>query len=331
MIGYLSRRVFQAGLAMLAAVVLVFVAVRMLPGNPVVARFGERAIPEQIAQEMARHGWDQPIHRQLAQFARDITGRGDLGESFMRPGVSVTQELRQKLPATLELALAALLIAIPLGIAAGVAAAVWRGQFPDYLCMTGALLGVSVPVFFLGICLLTLFTEMPTRSRLPIGYGTWSTSGFVLPETLLRGRFDLFLAALRHLCLPAIALSTIPMAVIARMTRSSMLEVLSADYVRTARAKGNSRWRVVLCHAFPNAALPVANIAGYQVAVLLTGAVLTETVFGWPGLGKLLVDAVRDTDYAVVQGGALVVAGLFVTTNLALDLFFFWLDPRIRL
>ncbi len=331
MIGYLARRFVVALLTLLVAVSLVFVAVRLLPNNPVLARFGQHAVPEQVAQEMSKQGWDRPIPEQLGRFLWQLLLAGDLGDSFIRPTESVSEGLLRKLPATIELTLAALLIALPCGVAAGTAAAIWRNRLPDFLCMSGSLLGVSIPVFFLGICLLSIFSNMPTGLRLPALADFQTQSGFVVPETLLRGRFDLFFAALKHLCLPALALSSIPMAIIARVTRNSMLNALSADYVRTARAKGNSRWRVVLRHALPNASVEVSNIVGFQVGALLSGAVLTETVFSWPGMGRYLVEGVKDSDYAVVQGGALIVAALFVSINVFLDVLHAWLDPRIRL
>ncbi len=331
MAGYLTKRLLHAAITLLVALAMVFLALRVLPNNPIMARFGQHTVPGEVAQEMARQGWDQPLHVQFGRFLWQLLRHGDLGESFFRPGENISDGLRQKLPATIELALAALAIAVPTGILAGVAAAVWRNRWPDFLGMSAALLGVSVPVFFLGLCLMAAFSNMPTGMRLPATVLFESKSGFLLLETLLRGRFDLFAAALRHLCLPALALSTIPMALIARVTRSSMLEVLSADFIRTARAKGCRPWRVVLRHALPNASVPVTNIVGFQVGLLLSGAVLTETVFSWPGLGRYLVEGVNNSDYAVVQGGALVVAGLFVSINLVLDLLYLWLDPRIRL
>lgn len=331
MTDYLVRRLVLAAVTLVVAVALIFLAVRTLPTNPILARMGQHAVPERVQEEMAKQGWDRPLYEQLGVFFKKLLLEGDLGESFFNPGERVSDALRQRVPATIELALAALVIAIPLGIVAGVAAAVWRGGVADYLCISVSMLGVSVPVFFLGICLISIFTFLPTGGQLPIGAGHEPMTGFVLLDTLLRGRFDLFAAALRHLALPALALSSIPMSTIARITRSSMLEVLSADYIRTARAKGAGVWQVVWRHAFPNAALPVANIAGFQVGLLLTGAVLTETVFSWPGLGRYVVDAVKNSDYAVVQGGALVMATVFVFSNLAIDILFVWLDPRVRL
>jgi peptide/nickel transport system permease protein len=267
----------------------------------------------------------------LHEFLVRLVTRGDLGYSLARSSERVSDELRRRIPATIELTLAAMLLALPLGVAAGVAAAVWHNRWPDWTCMVGALLGVSVPVFFLGICLRALFTGMPVGFRLPpyvVDFEPWTQ--FYLLDTLLQGRPDLFASAARHLLLPGLALSSIPAAIIARITRSTMLEVLSLDYVRTARAKGASPWRVVWRHALPNAAPPIVNIAGFQIGLLLSGAVLTETVFDWPGVGKYVVDAVKESDFTVVQAGALVVAGVFVLANLLVDLLYLWLDPRVR-
>ncbi|MCG8583437.1 MAG: ABC transporter permease [Pirellulales bacterium] len=320
------------------ALLLAFVAIRALPSNPILAAYGQHAVPDQVAQEMERLGWNKPLYEQFWMFVKGLVLDGDLGESFLQ-SETVAEGLRRTFPATVELALAALLLAIPIGISAGVVAAVFRGRWPDYVTMTGALLGVSIPVFFLGICLLYLFAVrssplylgLPFDQRLSVLIDFQSKTGFILIESLFRGRFDVFWDALRHLVLPAVALSSIPMAVIARITRSSMIEVLSDDYVRTARAKGNTPWRVVMRHAFPNASIPVVNIAGLQLGVLLSGAVLTETVFNWPGLGRYMVDAVLSADYSVVQGAILLIAVVFVLTNVVVDAMYVMLDPRVRL
>lgn len=330
MTGYLLRRLLQAVLTMVVAVSLVFLAMRILPGNPLLAKFGQHPDAEQIERIMQEQGWDKPLHIQLAAFFKQIIS-GDLGEAPSQGNQPVSEALAQRIPATVELTLAAVLLAIPLGIAAGIAAAVWRGRWPDHFCMAGALLGVSVPVFFLGICLRAIFTSMPVGGRLPHFVLFDPITGLYLFDTLLQGRFDLFGEAVRHLCLPALALSSIPTAIIARITRSSMLDVLDADFIRTARAKGASAWRVVFRHAVPNAAPPIVNIAGFQIGLLLSGAVLTETVFDWPGLGQYIVKAVPESDYVIVQAGALVIAAIFVSANLIIDLLYVWLDPRIRL
>ena len=332
MTAYISRRLFQAAITMLVAVSLVFIAMRILPGNPFLAQFGQHPDAEQIAKLKVEYGWDLPIHQQLGRFFWGLATTGDLGKSIARSNENVTDELKRRVPATIELTLAAIAIAIPLGIAAGIAAAVWRNRFPDFLCMFAALVGVSVPVFFLGICLRAMFTNMPIGFRLPAYVFDFEpVTGLYILDTIIQGRFDLLGPAIRHLCLPAVALSSIPMAIIARITRSSMLEVLSSDFVRTARAKGSPHWRIVLRHALPNASVPIVNIAGLQIGLLLSGAVLTETVFDWPGLGKYIVDAVKENDYVIVQAGALVIAVIFVLTNLIVDLLYVWLDPRIRL
>lgn len=332
-IGYLAGRLGHAAITLVVAVSLVFVSVRIIPGDPLLARFGQHPDPEQMARLRKEYGWDRPLVVQLGQFFWQVLTTGDLGQSLARSNQSVAREIVQRTAATVELAGAALLLAIPLGIAAGTVAALWRNRWPDRLAMALALGGVSIPVFFLAICLREVVTFLPASGRLPpaarIGFAP--LTHMYLLDSLLRGRGDLFLVALRHLVLPAVVLSTVPMAVIARITRGAVLEVLSADYVRTARAKGNSLWQVVWRHVLPPAAVPITNIAGLQVGLLLSGAVLTETVFDWPGLGRYLAQAILgDKDYVAAQAAAIVVALIFVTLNLLLDLVYAWLDPRIR-
>lgn len=328
MFEYLARRLLLAIPTTLAAVLIVFVAVRVVPGNPALAKLGRHANPELVAEEMRRHGWDRPVLVQMGDFLRRLFLEGDLGRSFF-DGRPVREELLRRFPATLELSLAAMLLAVPVGIGAGVLAAVYRNRTPDLLCMTGAMTGVSVPVFFLGMILILLFTPaLPGGGRLDVR-NLFPPSGFLILNSLLQRRFDVLADALRHLVLPALALSTIPAALIARITRSSMLEVLGADYVRTARAKGVSPTLTLWRHALRNAAVPVVNITGLQMAYLLSGAVLTETVFQWPGLGTYLVKAARDRDYAAIQGGTLLVAVTFVAINLLVDVLYVALDPRI--
>lgn len=328
---FFFSRLAQALLTLFVAVAAIFVSVRALPGNPLLVRYGQHPAPAAIAAEMERRGWNDPLWVQFGRFAWSLVAHGDLGHSLIRPTESVTGELRRHFPATCELTVAALIVALPLGLALGIGAAIWRNRWPDHLCTAVSLFGVSVPVFFLGLILMAVFTGLPTGMRLSPGnlFEERTTTGLLVPEAVLRGEWGLAWEALRHLLLPALALSSIPLAMVARLTRSGMLEVLAADYIRTARAKGAPPWRVVLRHALPNAAVPVANIAGMQIGMLLSGAVLTETVFSWPGLGRYLADAVTQRDYAAVQGGALAVAGIFVLLNLSLDWAFAWLDPRI--
>lgn len=332
MIGLLFRRIGYAVVTLLVAVSLIFISMRTLPGNPLLAKFGQHPDAAVIAQQSEENGWNKPILVQLGHFYYQLATTGDLGNSIAQSHESVGKQLARRIPATMELAFAAMLLALPAGIGAGVAAAYWRNKAPDFIVMFFALLGVSIPVFFLGIFLRGELAFLPTDQRLPTFPVFHSITGFMLIDTLLRGDLFMFGQAILHLILPATVLATIPTAMIARITRSSMIEVLSADYVRTARAKGASTLRVVWRHAFPNAAVPVANIAGFQIGALLTGAVLTETVFDWPGLGKYLANAVvADKDYVVVQAGAIVIATMFVTLNLVVDLLYLWLDPRVRL
>jgi ABC-type dipeptide/oligopeptide/nickel transport system permease component len=337
LIRYLGWRIAHAVVTVIVAVSLVFIAVRMLPGNPLLARFGQHPDIKKIEELREEYGWNDPIYVQLGRFFWQVITTGDLGNSLARNHLSVNEELRQRIPATIELTAAACLIALPLGVVAGVAASVWRNRWPDWLCTAGSLIGVSIPVFFLGICLREFFSGLPTSQRLPpLAFALEPRfeplTGLFLIDTLLRGRPDLWLSAATHLILPALTLSTIPAAIVARITRAAMLDVLAADYLRTARAKGCSLWQAVWRHALPNAAVPVVNIAGLQVGLLLSGAVLTETVFDWPGMGTYIASAVLgDKDYVAVQAGAIVICLLFVSLNLLLDLLFVWLDPRIRL
>lgn len=331
MIGFLLRRVAQAGLTLVVAVVLVFVAVRLLPGNPVLSRFGQHVDPAQLERLRVEQGWDRPIHVQLWEFARQVATTGSLGESLMRRNANVATDLRERVPATVELALAALALAIPAGVAAGVLAAVRRGGWLDRALMSTSLVGVSVPVFFIGICLRAALPNMPVGFRLPLDLIDFEPlTGLYVLDALVSGRWDVAYAAARHLCLPALALSTIPMALVARVTRGSMLEVLKSDFLRTARAKGAGPAAVVLRHALRNAAVPIVDMIGLQTGLLLSGAVITETVFDWPGLGKYVVDALLTNDYVVVQAGGIVVATMFVSLNLFLDLLYLVLDPRLR-
>lgn len=330
MVGYLVRRLLWAVPTVLCAVLAVFVAVRMLGNNPVAVKFGQHAVPSQVEAEMKRQGWDRPIAVQAVDFFYGLATRGDLGRSFFT-GQPVAGELAKRFAATIELTLGAAILGFPTGLALGILAAVYRNRWPDYVCSAIATVGVSVPVFFLGLCLMLIFTELPTGRQLPIGAYFPRTTDFIVIESVLRGRFEITAVALWHLLLPAAALATIPLAYIARITRGSLIEILSADYIRTAKAKGTPPWRVILRHALPNAAIPIVNIAGLQLGVLLSGAVLTESVFSWPGIGRRLVEAVLESDYAVVQGGALFVAVMFVMLNLGIDLTYAWLDPRVRL
>lgn len=260
---------------------------------------------------------------------------GDLGTSIMRR-TSVAEELKTFFPATLELTIAAMLIATTVGIITGVLSATRRGSLFDAGSMTFALVGVSMPIFWLGLMLQYLFAVnlgwLPISQRLSpdLARGFQGITGLYTLDGLLRGRPEITLDALRHLLLPAVTLATVPMAIIARMTRSAMLEVLGQDYMRTARAKGLRDQVVVVRHALKNALLPVVTVIGLQLGLLLSGAILTETVFSWPGIGTWILNGILARDYPIVQGGILFVATVFVLVNLLVDLSYAWLDPRIR-
>jgi peptide/nickel transport system permease protein len=329
MSAYALKRLLVSLPVLWGVTLVVFFMVRLMPGGPARAILGERATAEKIAELERVNGWDRPLLVQYGAFLRDACLRFDFGESYLRR-VPISREIRQRFPATIELAAAAMLLAVLVGIPAGILSAARRNTWIDYASMTGALLGVSVPVFFLGLLLMLAFPFLPGGGRLPVTMDIEAATGFVALDALLRGRPDVFLAFLRHLLLPALALSTIPMAVIARLTRSSVLEILGEDFVRTARAKGLSERAVVLKHALRAALVPIVTIVGLNFGTLLAGAVLTETVFQWPGMGHYVIQAVLSHDYNAVQAGILLTAAAFVALNLAVDLSYGVIDPRIR-
>jgi dipeptide transport system permease protein len=313
--------------------IVAFSFIRLLPGDPVALMSGERVMsPERHAQIMQQLGYDRPIVIQYLDYLGGVL-TGDLGTSIVtkRP---VLQEFFTLFPATLELSICAILIAVLVGIPAGVVAAVKRGSFFDQAAMGVALVGYSMPIFWWGLLLIILFSGIlgwtPVSGRISLLYYFPSVTGFMLIDTLLSGQSGAFRSALSHLVLPAIVLATIPLAVIARQTRSAMLEVLSEDYVRTARAKGLPARRVIGLHALRNALIPVITTIGLQVGVLLAGAILTETIFSWPGIGKWMVDSVFKRDYPVIQGGLLIVAAIIMLVNLTVDLLYGLVNPRIR-
>jgi dipeptide transport system permease protein len=313
--------------------IVAFSFIRLLPGDPVALMSGERVMsPERHAQIMQQLGYDRPIVIQYLDYLGGVL-TGDLGTSIVtkRP---VLQEFFTLFPATLELSICAILIAVLVGIPAGVVAAVKRGSFFDQAAMGVALVGYSMPIFWWGLLLIILFSGIlgwtPVSGRISLLYYFPPVTGFMLIDSLLSGQSGAFRSALSHLVLPAIVLATIPLAVIARQTRSAMLEVLSEDYVRTARAKGLPARRVIGLHALRNALIPVITTIGLQVGVLLAGAILTETIFSWPGIGKWMVDSVFKRDYPVIQGGLLIVAAIIMLVNLTVDLLYGLVNPRIR-
>lgn len=330
---YLVKRSLTLILVLLGVSLLVFGFVRLIPGDPAVVMLGERATPESIERVRAQLGLDKPVHEQYLIFVANAL-RGDLGTSVLRQE-PVTREIIRRFPATIELAFAAMIIATFLGVPLGILSAVKRDSWFDASSMIVALTGVSMPIFWLGLMLIFLFAVtlrwLPSGARLDANAQYDPITNLVLLDSLMQANIALFAQGLRHLVLPAIALGTIPMAIIARMTRSSMLEVLNQDYVRTARAKGLKERSVILRHALRNALLPVITIVGLQVGILLSGAILTETVFSWPGIGRWLVDAIYARDYPIVQGVTLTIAIIFVVINLIVDILYTFIDPRVRL
>ena len=332
MLSYIIKRVLGVIPVLLCVSMLVFGFLRLIPGDPALIMLGERATEENIARVREQLGLNRPVYEQYLTFLGNAL-RGDLGRSVLRQE-PVAQEILRRFPATIELALAAILIAIMVGIPAGVISAVRRGSWFDGTSMLVALTGVSMPIFWLGLMLIYLFAVvlhlLPTGGRLDAGTQLAPITNLVLVDALLRWNIPVFVEGLRHLLLPALALGTIPMAIIARMTRSSMLEVLGQDYIRTAHAKGLMGRTVVIRHALRNAWLPIITVVGLQVGILLSGAILTETVFSWPGIGRWLVDAIYARDYPIVQGVTLVIALIFVVVNLSVDILYALVDPRIR-
>ncbi|MBI3003025.1 MAG: ABC transporter permease [candidate division NC10 bacterium] len=310
---------------------LVFSFVHLIPGDPAVAMLGERATPERVAAVRAQLGLDEPLYRQYLIYLRKVL-QGDLGISVIR-GDPVLADLMRRFPATVELALSAILLAIVVGIPVGIVSAVWRNSVFDGLSRLVALTGVSMPIFWLGLMLAWFFGVelgwLPTGFRLDTDVTVRPVTNLYLLDSLLAGDARAFLSSLRHLVLPAVALGTIPLAIIARMTRASLPEVLSQEYIRTAEAKGAPQRTVVLHHAMRNALLPILTVTGLQVGHLLAGAILTETIFSWPGIGLWVYEAIQARDYPIVQGATLFIGTVFVLVNLCTDLLYAAVDPRV--
>ncbi len=322
---------------LLGVTVVAFALIRLIPGDPIEIMVGERRLdPAAHAALMHQMGLDQPLPAQYLHYLAQLV-QGDLGRSLVTRE-PVSAEFKVLFPATVELASAALLLALVVGLPLGVAAALKRGSWFDQAVMALATLGNSMPVFWWGLILIMAFSVglewTPVSGRIGIEFDVDPVTGFMLADSLLadlRGQESgAFTSALLHLVLPATVLGTIPMAVVARMTRSAMLEVLREDYMRTARAKGLSPARVVLHHGLRNALIPIVTVLGLQVGSLLGGAVLTETIFSWPGIGKWLIDAIARRDYPVVQAGILISALIFIGVNLLVDLLYGVVNPRLR-
>ncbi len=333
MLRFLLSRVALLIPTFIGVSIVAFAFIRLLPGDPIVLLAGERGMTaERYEQLQAVYGFDQPIVFQYLGYLGDVL-QGDFGNSIVtkRP---VLQEFFTLFPATIELSVCAILLATLIGIPTGVIAAVKRGTWLDQSIMGTALVGYSMPIFWWGLLLIILFSGIlqwtPVSGRISLLYFFPPVTGFMLIDSLLSGQAGAFQSAVSHLILPTIVLATIPLAVIARQTRSAMLEVLGEDYVRTARSKGLPTRRVIGLHALRNALIPVITTIGLQVGVLLAGAILTETIFSWPGIGKWMVDSVFKRDYAVVQGGLLLIAGVIMLVNLVVDVLYGLVNPRIR-
>jgi dipeptide transport system permease protein len=330
---YILRRIGLLLPTFIGVTIAAFSFIRLLPGDPVLLMAGERGLtPERHAELLKQFGFDRPLWQQYLEYFTGIF-QGDLGLSLVTKN-PVLDEFFTLFPATFELSLCAIVFATLLGIPAGVFAAVKRGTWFDQSIMGTALIGYSMPIFWWGLLLIILFSGIlgwtPVSGRISLMYYFPQVTGFMLIDSVLSGQKGAFTSAVSHLILPTIVLGTIPLAVIARQTRSAMLEVLGEDYVRTARAKGLSPIRVVGVHALRNALIPVITTIGLQVGVLLGGAILTETIFSWPGIGKWMVDSIFRRDYPSVQGGLLLIAVIVMFVNLVVDLLYGLINPKIR-
>jgi len=312
---------------------LAFFLIRLVPGDPIETLAGERGIDAaRHAKLLHEYGLDQPLMTQYGIYIGKVL-HGDLGKSIITQ-TPVAQEFLSLFPATVELALCAMIFALLLGIPAGVMAAVKRNSWLDHGLMGASLTGYSMPIFWWGLLLILLFSVQlgwtPVSGRIAVAFFIEPRTGFLLIDSALSEEAGAFRSALSHLILPTIVLGTNPLAVIARMTRSAMLEVMGEDYIRTARAKGLSAFRVLGIHAMRNALVPVVTVIGLQVGVLFTGAILTETIFSWPGVGKWLIEAIARRDYPVLQGGMLLLGLIVMSVNVLVDLSYGLINPRIR-
>ena len=328
-----GRRILIAIPTLVALTFVVFLLVKAVPGDPAQLMLGERANPTALAELRAELGLDQPWYKQYGHFLEQLVLHGDLGVS-LASGEPIGQIIAVKFPATIELALTGMVFAIVVGLPLGLLAAVKPGSMLDFIGMTIAICGVSMPIFWLALLLTYIFGLelgwLPLSGRLGIEFFYEAKSGFVMFDALRDGDTAMLADAAKHLILPGVALGTIPMAFIARITRSSMLEVTQQDYVRTARAKGVGKLTVYGKHALKNAFIPILTVLGLQFGLLLGGAIITETIFSWPGIGSWLLHSVEARDYPAIQGGILVTATAFVGVNLMVDICYRLFDPRLR-
>src|SRR5512136_525162 len=333
MLRFLLTRISLVIPTFLGMTLLAFALIRVVPGDPIETMAGERGIDAaRHAALLKEYGMDRPVLVQYGIYIGRVL-HGDLGKSMITQE-PVVREFAALFPATIELALCAILFALIVGIPAGMLAAVRRNSVFDHGVMGASLTGYSMPIFWWGLLLILLFSVQlgwtPVSGRIAVKYYIEPVTGFLTVDALLSGEKGAFQSAVAHLILPMIVLGTQPLAIIARMTRSAMLEVLGEDYIRTARAKGLSQLRVVALHALRNALIPVITVIGLQVGVLFTGAILTETIFSWPGVGKWMIEAINRRDYPVLQGGLLMLGGVVMLVNLLVDVMYDVINPRIR-
>jgi dipeptide transport system permease protein len=338
MIKFLLKKFFKIIPTIFGICLLSFLVIRFIPGDPVILLLGERGNdPEVYAQMKKSLGLDLPVYTQFFSYMGNVL-KGDLGKSIIT-GKSIISEFFSRFPATLELSFTAMIFALSLGIPLGVLAAVKRGTLWDFFLMSGSLIGYSMPIFWWGLLLILFFSVnlaiTPVSGRIDVIYYIEPWTNFILidslqKEVISQEGFAPFLSALKHLILPTIAMGTIPMAVIARMTRSSMLEVLDEEYIKTAKAKGQSNFKIIFKHAFKNALIPIITVTGLMLGSMVTGAILTETIFSWPGIGKWIVASVNQRDYPAIQGGVLLIGTLVVLINRLVDILYYWANPRLR-
>jgi len=345
---YIIRRIVSVIPTLIGVTFVIFMFQRLIPGDPAIAMLGEHATEESIERIREQFGLNRPLFLDREALVEgDIAGffdsqyirymdrlfRLDLGDSIHRR-IPVLETLAIRFPATVELSLLSMILAVIIGIPVGIVSASRRNSAIDSVSMVGSLIGVSMPIFWLGLMEIMLFAVilkwLPAGARLSTGIEIETITNLYLLDSVITGNWLGFVDSLSHIIMPGIALATIPMAIIARMTRSSMLDVLQEDYIRTAKAKGLGGKLVLYRHALKNAALPVVTIIGLQAGTLLAGAVLTETIFSWPGIGRWVYDAILGRDYPIVQGGTLLIALIFVVVNFLVDIIYALLDPRIR-
>jgi len=332
MFRYIIRRLISMIPTLVGVSIVVFMFIHLIPGDPATAMLREGASAEVADRIRENLGLNKPLYEQYYIYMSKIL-RGDLGRSLVTNN-PVTEDLSNRLPATAELSLFAMIVATLVGVPAGIISAVRRNSIVDTASMAFSLVGVSMPIFWLGLMAMYLFAVvlhwLPAGTRIGVDVQLERITNFYLLDAIISGNVPALIDLMRHMIMPALVLGTVPMAILARMTRSSMLEALNQDYVRTAHAKGLPARAVVIGHALKNALLPVVTIIGLQVGTLLSGAILTETIFGWPGIGRWVFDSIQLRDYPVVQGVTLVIALVFVFVNLIVDVSYAFIDPRIR-